>query len=91
MKPGDPFRVLTDGLRFKIQRREVRRFLWWRWEVWVNCGRLLSPRCRVWATTYYDNREHALQECERLNREARQQHEWTVVIVPPSPSAGTPR
>jgi len=69
-------RILTNGIRFKIQERMKRRFLWRTWEEWRDLGRLVAPHPTAWFVTYYDKYEDAKKVADEMNRCAAALHEW---------------
>lgn len=69
-------RIMTDGLRYKIQQRKNHRFLWWTWERWHDLGQLKAPHPSAWFVVYYDTLEEAKNRCAEMTARASKKHEW---------------
>lgn len=72
----DIYRIQTNGLKFKVQKRVLRSAAWWRWWVkkwdWVDCGDFIARR---WWLKTYDTLEEAEAAIERLEKVV----EWKTV------------
>ena len=61
------YRIVSDGVRFKVQRRRSIEFLWFKWETWWD-----ASRC-------YTTHGAAQVAREDLEGRAKEWHRWREV------------
>ena len=72
------YRIISNGLKYRIQKRERHKFLWWTWSVWLTlemfCG-FFGDTC-PWEC---DTLEEAQRERHRLAERDAKYHSWQTV------------
>jgi len=79
---GAEYRIVTDGLHFRINRWVKCRFLWRCWHEWQECGKWLNDGEGgvYWRSFECDKFHDALDEVSRLiRRELARRNGWRVV------------
>jgi hypothetical protein len=71
------YRVMTNGVTWKIQMRRGHSFLWWHWDEWKDMG--IWPLPTLFLATTYGSFEVAQKRCDELNVIGDQTHEWRPV------------
>jgi hypothetical protein len=72
------FRVMSDGLHYKVQHRVKRRFLWWKWDDWRDLGNFVFMNPPTWITYLYASFQEAKDKCDELIRQDNARHEWSI-------------
>ena len=72
------FRVVTNGVKYRVERKVERRFLWWKWTTWKQmCSHIGAFLGDV--QVEYSVGEDAFAVCRKLQEQHDALHEWSEV------------
>lgn len=74
------FRVLSNGVRYKIQRKSTEG-IFFKTEVWNDLGRISGCMPGILITKYYNTLEEVKMDYERFVEHDKKLTEWSEIVL----------
>lgn len=75
------FRIMSNGVRYKIQRKSTEEGIFFKADVWNDLGEPCRLVLGDLTPTYYDTLEAAKSDFERFVEHDKKLHEWLEVKI----------